>query len=270
MTSLSPMLCDCHAHLADERIFSERHALLADCREHGLVGVLANAAQWAEWPRILQLCQEEEGVLGALGIHPFWPEQWSKETEAALLQILSDPKQRKFIRAVGEIGLDYWNGRGNAPLQQAVFARQLEIAVQYDLPVSLHNRKSWEDFFGIVRDLRIDGLRGFCHNFTAGTDLARRVLDLGLHLSFCSPVTNPEASRCRASAAYAPANRILTETDCPDLPAKAVVMAAGDSAPQSRPWHVSLVLDSLAEIRQTTPDILAQTVHSTWQELFRD
>ena len=262
------MLCDCHAHLADTRIFPERHALLADCRAHGLTAVLANAAQCEEWPRILQLCQEEEGVLGALGIHPFWPEQWSKETEAALLQILTDPEQRKHIFAIGEIGLDYWNGRENATLQQAVFARQLEIAVQFDLPVSLHNRKSWEDFFGIVRDLRIDGLRGFCHNFTAGTDLARRILDLGLHLSFCSPVTNPEASKCRAAAAYAPANRILTETDCPDLPAKAVVKASGDTVPQSRPWHVSLVLDSLAEIRQTSPEILGQTVFSTWQDLF--
>ena len=109
-------LCDAHAHLADERIFPTRETLLDECRAHGVVQILANAAQADEWERIIELT-EQPGVLGAFGIHPFWPEQWTPDAERALLAFLRDDSLRGRIVAIGEIGLDFWDGRDNAAAQ---------------------------------------------------------------------------------------------------------------------------------------------------------
>ncbi len=246
-------LCDAHAHLADARLFPAHPALLQECRTCGIMRILVNAAQPAEWDNLIVLTQQE-GVLGALGAHPFWPELWDDAAERTLLAHLREPSLRGRIVAIGEIGLDFWNGRGNARAQIDVLARQLQIAQEFRLPICLHNRKSWEDFFGIIRDFGWNELRGYCHNFTAGTEIARRVLDLGLHLSFGSALLNPEAKKARASAAYAPAERLLTETDCPDL--------------LPSPTHVSDVLASLAQLRNLSPDSLASQILLNFSSLF--
>ncbi|MBR0458499.1 MAG: TatD family hydrolase [Victivallales bacterium] len=246
-------LCDAHAHLADARVFPQHQALLEECRRHGMERVLVNAAQVSEWGNVMALMQRE-GVLGALGVHPFWPEQWDDTAERELLAHLQDPALRGRIVAIGEIGLDFWNGRDNARRQIEALARQLQIAREFHLPVCLHNRKSWEDFFGIVRDFGWNELRGYCHNFIAGTDIARRALDLGLHLSFNKPLLNPDARKVRASAAYAPLDRLLTETDSPDI--------------LPSPIHVSDILAALAQIRNLPVDAFASQIVLNFQSLF--
>ncbi len=249
---------DCHAHLADARIWDARASWLADCRSHGLVGALANAAQFDEWPRVMQLAQEAPEIQPALGIHPFWPEQWTTEAKMQLEQHLKANE----LAAVGEIGLDFWNGRENQALQERAFAEQLQLAVQYGLPACIHNRKSWQEFFGILKELRLDKLRGYCHNFTGSKETARQILDRGLHISFCSPVTYPEAERLRRVSAYVPAERLLVETDAPDLPQMPYRGAF------SFPWQTVGVVETLAEARGIAPEALAEQIFNNYITLF--
>ena len=241
---------DCHAHLADARIWDARETWLAECRSHGLVSALANAAQLDEWPRVMQLAQEATEILPALGIHPFWPEQWTAEAKVELERHL----KANDIAAVGEIGLDFWNGRENQAIQERAFAEQLQLAVQYNKPACIHNRKSWQEFFGILKELRIGELHGYCHNFTGSRETARQVLDRGLHISFCSPVTYPEAERLRRVSTYVPAEKLLVETDAPDLPQMPY------RGQFSYPWHTKGVIEALAEVRQMSPDALAEQI----------
>ena len=249
---------DCHAHLADARIWDARASWLADCRHHGLVGALANAAQFDEWPRVMQLSQEAPEILPALGIHPFWPEQWTAEAKATLERHLKANK----LAAVGEIGLDFWNGRGNQALQERAFADQLQLAVQYGLPACIHNRKSCQGFFSILNELRISELRGYCHNFTGSRETARQILDKGLHISFCSPVTYPEAERLRRVSAFVPAERLLVETDAPDLPQMPY------RGTFSYPWQTIGVVEALATARGIAPEALAEQIVVNFQGLF--
>ena len=250
---------DCHAHLADARIWDARETWLAECRGHGLVGALANAAQFDEWPRVMQLAQEAMEILPALGIHPFWPEQWIAEAKAELERHL----KANDIAAVGEIGLDFWNGRENQAIQERAFVEQLQLAVQYHKPACIHNRKSWQEFFGILKELRIGELRGYCHNFTGSRETAKQILDRGLHISFCSPVTYPEAERLRRVAAFIPAEKLLVETDAPDLPQMPY------RGQFSYPWQTKGVIEALAETRQISPDALAEQVFRNYISLFQ-
>ena len=251
-------LTDCHAHLADARIWDSRDAWLEDCRRNGLASALANAAQFDEWPRVMELSRTAPEILPALGIHPFWPEQWTAEARASLEAHL----KANDIVAVGEIGLDFWNGRDKQATQETAFAEQLALAIQYRKPACIHNRKSWQEFFGILKELRLNEVQGYCHNFTGSRETARQLLDRGLHISFCSPVTFPEATRLRDVSAFIPAERLLVETDAPDLPQ---IPYRGE---YTFPWQTIGVIKVLASARKTPPEALAEQIYCNYASLF--
>ena len=146
--------------------------------------------------------------------------------------------------------------------QKEILAAQLVVAKRQHRFVSLHNRRTWSDFFEVLKELRITKLHGICHHFTGSPEIARKLLDLGLYLSFCGPVTYPDARRIHAAAIFAPSDRILSETDCPDLPP---LPCKGQL---SCPWHVQYVVETLAELRHTTIPLLAEQIERNWHSLF--
>jgi TatD DNase family protein len=248
---------DIHAHLADPRILPRADALLAECRAHGVRGVLASAARVCEWPAITELSRTAP-VYGALGLHPFFADEATPGLAAQLRMALAAHGR---LVAVGEIGLDFFHGRQTQRQQLDLLCMQLQLARELDLPVVLHNRKSWSEFFAVLRDLRLPTVRGVCHHFAASIDIARRLLDKGLYLSFCGPLTYPNARRLKEVAAFVPMDWILTETDAPDLPAQAY--RGGLSMPQ----HVSEVVCELARIKAVPATAVAAQVARNFHRL---
>jgi TatD DNase family protein len=249
---------DCHAHLADARILRESAAILDRSRAHGLRGVLATAARHDEWPAIIALTREP-GVLGALGLHPFFPEAWADALAGELRNhLLAEPR----LRAVGEIGLDCWSGRDTLDRQLVMLEAQLAVAGELRKPVVLHNRRSWNEFFALWRRLHQPPPGGVLHHFTGSREIARQALDLGLHLSFCGPLTWPGARRLKEVAGWAPLDRVLTETDTPDLPAEPF------RGGLSEPWHAGAVVVELARLKQQPPETVAAAVAANFCRLF--
>ena len=249
--------CDIHAHLADPRILPGIDGILADCRRHGVTGILATAARVSEWGAITELSRRAP-VYGALGLHPFFLGEWMHDLPERLRDALRGHRR---LLAVGEIGLDFFSGRGNQDLQMQVFAAQLSVARDMALPVVLHNRKSWTECFSVLDSLGLSSLRGVCHHFSGSIDTARHALDRGLYLSFCGPLTYANARRLKAAAAYAPLDRILTETDTPDLPAERF------RGEHSLPYHVSEVVRELAELKGTPERDVARQVARNFARL---
>ncbi len=255
-----PGLYDVHAHLADPRLHKNLPEILLRC-ENGMQAVLVNAARITEWDEVLQLAQNPH-IFAALGLHPFFLRERHTGCFMHLREKLLHPPQNSKVLAVGEIGLDFWNGRGDAEDQLNALSEQLLIAQQLQLPVILHNRKAWPDFFALLNNLRISELRGVCHHFNASAEIARQALDHGLFLSFCGPLTWPESKRLHKLASMIPLDRILVETDCPDLPPQSCRGA------ESRPWMVAEVMDTLAELRKIPPKKLADQIAANWTTLF--
>ncbi len=250
---MSLPVIDCHAHLADARVLPKLEEILGRSRQMGLFRVLANAARLNEFKSIAAMASQDVRI--AFGIHPFWPEEWTT-AKASLEEALKDNPSA----AVGEIGLDFYSGRGNQSTQEVAFVEQLSLAVQYGRAVCLHNRKAWQEFFGILKDLRIFSLRGYMHNFTGSREVATKLLDLGLHISFAAPVTYPEAHRLREVSAYIPVEMLLTETDCPDLP-----YTRGEL---TEPWHAGNVLPALAFARGMKKEVLAEQIKTNFINIF--
>ncbi|NLZ63717.1 MAG: TatD family hydrolase [Lentisphaerae bacterium] len=258
-----PGLYDIHAHLADTRLQEHRDSILKEC-QNNLQGVLANAAHISEWPEIIRMARQP-GIYGALGCHPFFCREWQENTLSELEQSIRTARANgSKIIACGEIGLDFWNGREDAGLQRQIFSQQLLLARELSLPVILHNRKAWPDFFALLRELRFDTLPGVCHHFNASREIARQALDCGLFLSFCGPLTYPEARKLHDLARYVPLDRLLLETDCPDLPPQS------KRGSLSTPQDVAETTVFLARLRGCTPELLAAQQARNWQTLFPD
>jgi TatD DNase family protein len=130
---------------------------------------------------------------------------------------IRDAARRPKAVAIGEIGLDYHYDLSPREVQRAVFREQVLMARELRLPVVIHTREAWPDTLAILREERASEIGGVFHCFSGGTDEARLCLDLGFHLSFAGPVTFKSARAVAEAAAYAPLDRILTETDAPYL-----------------------------------------------------
>jgi len=195
------------------------------------------------------------GVRWSAGLHPndsaAFDDQW-----ATIEALTADPT----CAAVGETGLDCYRDRTPLDQQQRSLRAHLALARARDLPVIFHCRDAFPQLFEVLEDE--PPVRGVMHCFSGGVEEARRSVDLGLHLSFAGPLTYKKNEALREACAFAPADRVLVETDAPFLP------------PQSRrgkrnePALVVETLARLAEVRDLPLDEAARLTFENAVRLF--
>lgn len=146
-----------------------------------------------------------------LGVHPHNAKDLSPEIETHLRELASDP----LTCAIGEIGLDYYYDHSPRDVQRAAFRRQLEIAHELELPVVIHLREAHADGMRVLRDVGVPPAGCVLHCYNLGAEPMRAFLDMGCYVSFAGPITFKKSEEIRLAAAAVPADRLLTETDCP-------------------------------------------------------
>lgn len=156
---------------------------------------------------------------------------------------------RRRISAVGEIGLDFHYSPETAKEQCDLFAAQLELAKELDLPVVIHTRDADDATLGVLDEM--DFHNGIIHCFTGSVPFERKLLDRGFMVSISGIVTFRAAENVREAARFAPDDRLLIETDSPFL---APVPMRGN---ENEPSFITHTLAFLADIRKTTPEALA-------------
>lgn len=206
------MLFDTHAHYDDERFDSDRDELLSSMPAHN-VGLILNPGCDVETSRkAVSYAQKYPFVYAAVGIHPEnINENWNNDL--AVIKELAETEPR--VRAIGEIGLDYYwekDERARAR-QQVVFARQMELARELGKPVIVHDRDAHADCLEIAR--RYQGVPGVFHCFAGSVEMARELLALGYHLSFTGVITFKNARRAIEVIREVPLDRLMVETDSP-------------------------------------------------------
>ena len=206
------MLFDTHAHYDDERFDADRDTLLASMPEHN-VGLILNPGCDLETSRkAVSYAHRFPFVYAAVGIHPEnIDENWEHDLTDIRLLAQDEPK----VRAIGEIGLDYYwekDERARAR-QQVVFARQMELARELGKPVIVHDREAHGDCLAITR--RYSGVIGVYHCYAGSVEMARELLGLGYYLSFTGVITFKNARRALEVIREAPIDRLMVETDSP-------------------------------------------------------
>jgi TatD DNase family protein len=281
-----PMLTDSHAHL-DMYDAEELPRVLARAYAAGVHAILAIGIGDgpATMHRALEIAEstsspELPAIYASAGIHP---QEAGAATPEALAQLATLATHERCI-AIGEIGLDYYHlDNPDIATQQAAFVAQLQIARTAHKPILIHCRTSelatpaakqkygpadaWEDLLALLGEhwgeaVRGDTAAGIMHCFSGTPEQARRSLELGFYLSFAGNITYPAAHSIRGVAAFAPADRILVETDAPFL---APIPYRGE---RNEPALVAHTAALLAQLRKLTPEALAELTTANFQRLF--
>jgi TatD DNase family protein len=187
-----------------------------------------------------------------------------KGPDLAALDVLA---AHPLVVAVGETGLDYHYQPETAPQQKELLQQMLDLAARRRLPVVVHSREADEDTLAMLgahaAAWKGDPARiGVLHCYTGSLDFARRLLDLGLAISFSGIVTFRNADALREVACFVPADRLLIETDAPYL---APVPLRGK---QNEPAYVAHVAQALATVRGVELQVLAEQTTCNAARLF--
>nr|CAA6829039.1 MAG: Putative deoxyribonuclease YcfH [uncultured Thiotrichaceae bacterium] len=163
---------------------------------------------------VMGLVNQHQKVWGAQGIHPHDASGYSDEVDA---HIRTNAPHEKIL-AIGEIGLDYFYEHSDRVAQRDAFERQLQIAIDLDMPIVVHTREADEDMEAILRNF-VGQMpkRGVIHSFTSGPELAKYCLSEGFHLGFNGISTFNKAENVRDIIGMTPVEQILFETDAPYL-----------------------------------------------------
>ena len=154
------------------------------------------------------------------------------------------------VVAMGEVGLDFDHGDVSRHDQWSRFEKMCALAVELDLPVSIHNRGATDEIEEVIHEH--PGLRGVMHYFALGWHDAERFLDLGFHLSFAGLVTRPSRNELREVVKRCPAERLLLETDSP------YGNAHKRMGVPNRPAYLIDTAELVAELRGVTLDELGE------------
>ncbi|MBI5688385.1 MAG: TatD family hydrolase [Verrucomicrobia bacterium] len=214
-------LVDTHAHLTDGRFRDDLDAVVQRADEAGVGTIITLAAALEECEAVLKLAERFPSVCAAVGVHPHAAGVSPADVTDALAEFAKHPK----VVAIGEAGMDYHYLPGrmqqrpdlDAPTkagQRRVFTQQLELAARLDKPIVIHLRECAADLLELVAPYR-GRLRGVFHCFSEDSDVARRVVEMGFHISFSGMLTFKKNETLREVAAQLPPERVMVETDCP-------------------------------------------------------
>lgn len=246
-------MIDTHAHLD---AFEDSDEVLARARAAGVGRVVTVATSVSSARGALELCEREEGVFAALGLHPHEAGNVDEEDVAALRELLRHPK----AVAVGETGLDFYRDLAPRARQADAFRAQRGLAAELGLPIVVHTRAADDETVAALSELPAD-VRVVLHCFSSAA-LLEPALERGWYVSFAGNVTYPKARELRSSAARVPADRLLAETDSPYLAPQPV------RGQRNEPAHVLHTLATLADVRGDDPDGLGARIEANAARLF--
>ncbi len=258
-------LFDTHAHYFDSRFADGAdgaETLLAEIFS-GDVDRIVNVGTNLENSIVcLEMAQKYTGLYAAVGIHPSdcADMPFSAVSEFSdFLQKHSDFVSHKIV-AIGEIGLDYHFEPFDKEKQKSFFREQMKMAMQWDLPVIIHDRDAHGDCFDMA--LEFPKVRGVFHCYSGSVEMARELVRRGWYISFAGPVTYKNADRIREAAASIPDDRLLIETDCPYLaphPMRGKLNHSG---------YLHYTAEAVAAARGISTEALAALTHKNANRLF--
>jgi len=250
-------LVDSHCHLQIEQFDADRDQVIERAREAGVCAIITLATDLATSRQVIALAEQYDMVYAAVGIHPTEAAAAGADDLVEIARLAEHPK----VVAIGESGMDlYWDTSTEA-IQEQFFIRQIELAVEHDLPIVIHNRNAGAAVLRALDNVPHLPVRGVFHCFSEDTDYAREVLRRGFHVSFTGNLTYKKSTLPEV-AAMVPLNRLLLETDSPFL---APVPKRGK---RNEPAFVQYIAEKHAEIRGVSAQAIAGATRQTANELF--
>lgn len=249
-------LVDSHCHLDADAFDRDRSQVIARAQAAGVDAQVLPAVTAASWPKLRDTARLAPGLYPAYGLHPMFLDQHRPEH----LDQLRAWIQAERPCAVGECGLDFFVEGLDAEQQQFYFEGQLHIAREFDLPVIVHARRAVDAVIAAIR--KVGGLRGVIHSFPGSPEQAAQLHALGFLVGLGGPLTYDRAQRLRRLVTQLPLEQLLLETDAPDQP------DAGIRGERNEPGRLTVILDTVAQLRGQAPETIAAQTTANARRLF--
>ncbi len=254
------MLVDSHCHLdcIDLTDFDNNFdTLIQQTLEAGVEHMLCVSINLQKYPQMLEKVRPYPTISVSAGMHPM-----ADETDDFSVEYLTELASDKKVVAIGETGLDYYYHKGNPQWQQQRFRAHIQVANQLDKPVIVHTRDAGDDTLDILRQENAGRCGGVIHCFTETQAFADQAIEMGLMISISGIVTFRNAEALRDIARSIPDDYLLIETDSPYL---APMPHRGQ---QNQPAYVRHVAETLAAVRNTTVEHIAEISRNNFYRLF--
>jgi TatD DNase family protein len=259
---------DAHNHLQDERLDPWREEIIAMMPGTGLGEMIVNSSCEEDWPQVAELARRLPWVRPAFGLHPWYV----KERGAAWLETLREYLQSHPQAVVGETGLDRWIENPDMEAQIECFKAQIALAVEFDRPITIHCLRAFGLLDEVLKSVTLPR-RGFLlHSYGGPAEMVPGFVKLGAYFSISPYFGHPRKAAQLATFASIPLDRLLAETDAPDMhpPPELNPHPLADAAGKTlnHPANLLVSYDLIARQHQITRETAEEVVAANYARLF--
>lgn len=249
-------LIDTHSHvdMIEGKSIDDTIANAFAC---GVQKIVLPCAYPKDVDKIFELVTKYENLYGLLGVHPSEVKDWDDN----LIDKIKEYSKSNKIVGIGEIGLDYYWDKSFIDLQKDVFIKQIKLANELNLPISIHDREAHKDTFDILKEYNKNS-KIIMHCFSGSVEFARECLKEGWYLAIGGVVTFKNAVKMKEVAIDVPLDRLLLETDAPYL---TPVPYRGK---ENEPAYVKFVAEEIAKLRGISYEEVALKTSENAQLIF--
>ncbi len=249
------MIFDSHAHYNDERYADNRSEAIDFAANNGVIGIINCGTDIASSEQSVYLSEKYPFFYAAVGYHPECIDDKTVFDESALLRLVSNKK----VKAIGEIGLDYYYDTTYKANQIDFFEKQILFAKKNSLPVIIHDREAHKDTLDIIKKHKPNGV---LHCFSGSVEMAQEIINSGMYIGIGGVVTFKNAKKLAEVVKSIPLEKILLETDAPYMAPEPFRSKTNNSA------YIKYVAEKIAEIKNVDVSTVYKTTVNNTKSLF--
>ncbi len=253
---------DTHAHYDDEKFEKDREEVLEKIFNAGVTKCINMGCDIKSSQKAIEIANNHDFIYCGVGLHPEEIPQSEEELLKTISQIKELATKNNKVVAIGEIGLDYYWKQDNKELQKHAFIKQIELANELKLPVSIHTRDAIDDMIAIIRKHKIE-CGGVLHCCPFNRELVKHGLENGLYIGFGGTSTFKNSKNAKEIVNIVPNDRILIETDSPYLSPEPKRGTRNDSS------NLKHVVEKLAEYKGMNVEEIATITYKNGKKLFK-
>ena len=259
-------LIDTHSHLYDEAFDADRDETLTRALEAGVRRLLLPAIDSDSHEQLFDLCRRHpEHCTPMMGLHPTSVNdnpRWREELALVEHFLMHPPQGIPPFCAVGEIGLDFYWSHDYRAEQTEALERQIELALQYGLPIAVHTREAWPETVDLMQRFAGRGVRGVFHAFSDGIETYRALKACGEFVFGIGGIVTFRKSRIAEVVREMELHDLVLETDCPYLTPVPFRGQRNESA------HVRYICEKVAELKGISPEEVAEATSANAERIF--
>ena len=242
------MLIDSHAHLEMPDFKKDLEAVIQRAKESGVEYIFTVGTEGKDWKRTLEIANAHPTIYAILGVHPHNAKEIDDQTYPMLRELCRDKK----VRALGEIGLDFFRNISPREIQLKRFREQIGVAKELGLPIVVHDREAHAETVEILKSEKAEECGGIIHCFSGDDEMAKVCMDMGFFISIPGTITFKNAERFREIVRKIPLESLLVETDAPFLTPEPF------RGKRNEPGYVRYTAQKMAEIKKVSFEKVAE------------